>query len=314
MAGSNQQSSLLGKIAAYTEILDKDPQSTIFVSLSEAYRKMGMLDDARTVAESGLEHHTDFTPAHIVLARIFCQQGDHQASANHFERALELDSASLSALVGYARLKILTGDEDAARPLLLEARKQSPADPVINKLLLSLPEPQPVEVIPQVEIVVEPEPEEVESEESSSQSTLVSATLAELYLGQGLEAQALEMFRQLSEQSPNNLELRRKIRDLEDKLTGSEVEATETDAISQPVENPDLIPEPAISIQGSPAGDKRESEAVATSTDVHSALTTDGDDSTAPIDSAEPVPSINLAKIDRLNQWLESVQQRRRDV
>ncbi len=34
MTEQNQQSLLLGKIAAYTEILVKDPNSTIFVSLA----------------------------------------------------------------------------------------------------------------------------------------------------------------------------------------------------------------------------------------------------------------------------------------
>ena len=76
MTEQNQQSSLLGNIAAYTEILAKDPNSTIFVSLSEAYRKMGMLDDARDVIKRGLINNPEYAPAHIDLARILCQQGD----------------------------------------------------------------------------------------------------------------------------------------------------------------------------------------------------------------------------------------------
>ena len=68
MTEQNQQSSLLGKVAAYTEILAKDPDSTIFVSLSEAYRKMGMLDEAKDVAERGLKKNPQFSPAYIVLA------------------------------------------------------------------------------------------------------------------------------------------------------------------------------------------------------------------------------------------------------
>ena len=140
MTDQNKQSLLLGKIAAYTEILVKDPSSTIFVSLAETYRKMGMLEDARQIIEKGLSVHPDFGPAQIVLGRVLCQLDDFDGSVAAFERALELDQDSLAALVGYARVQILLGNEVAARQLLLRARKLSPADPVINKLLLSLPE------------------------------------------------------------------------------------------------------------------------------------------------------------------------------
>ena len=96
----NQQNPLWGKIAAYTEILTADPHSTIFVSLSESYRKLGMLDEAQSVASEGLTHLPDYAPGHVVMARIKCQQGDMIASEAAFKRALEIDPDSLAALVG----------------------------------------------------------------------------------------------------------------------------------------------------------------------------------------------------------------------
>ena len=54
MANLEQTASLLGKIAGYIEILSKDPHSTAFVSLAEAYRQMGLLDDALEVVEKGV--------------------------------------------------------------------------------------------------------------------------------------------------------------------------------------------------------------------------------------------------------------------
>lgn len=212
MTDQNQQSLLLGKIAAYTEILVKDPNSTIFVSLAETYRKMGMFEDSRQIISKGLELHPDFSPAHIVLARILCQLEDLGGSVAAFDRALELDEENLAALVGYARVQILLGEAMVARDLLLKARQLSPADPVINKLLLSLPDV--------IDAVVESSSEvETQSiEPVNSPKVLVSSTLAELYMVQGLTEKALDLFQRLSTQNPDDLTLRRRVKELEGQL------------------------------------------------------------------------------------------------
>jgi len=221
MTEQNQQSLLLGKIAAYTEILVKDPSSTIFISLAETYRKMGMFADARQIIYKGLDLHPDVSPAYIVLARTLCQLEACDGAVVAFEHALELDQDSLAALVGYARVQILLGDEVVARQLLLRAREISPADPVINKLLLSLPEEDVISAEPldapvsQSDEALEPAP------------VLVSATLAELYLVQGLTEKALDLFQQLSVQNPDDLTLRRKVKELEGQLRQKNQDGTE---------------------------------------------------------------------------------------
>ena len=219
MTDQNMQSLLLGKIAAYTEILVKDPSSTIFVSLAETYRKMGMFEDARQIIQKGLELHPDFGPAHIVLGRVLCQLDDFDGSVSAFSRALELDSESLAALVGYARVQILLGDEIAARELLLHARELSPADPVINKLLLSLPEDCPVFNVAE-EIVEEKVAPAAEA------TPLISTTLADLYLEQGLTAKALDIYQKLSRENPDDLTLRRRLKEVEALLTAGPVTTT----------------------------------------------------------------------------------------
>jgi len=292
MTEQNLRSSLLGKIAAYTEILAKDPQSTIFVSLGETYRKLGMLDDARQVIENGLESHTDFSPAHTVQARILCQQGDYQASSAAFERALDLDQESLAALVGYARLNILQGNEVKAREILLTARALSPADPVINKLLLSLPaEQEPVE-----------EPVEEDENQAAIQTPLASATLAELYLKQGLENQALEIYRQLSIKDPNNLVLRRQIRDLEERLDDTDVVGDIVTPAEDQQEQPEFEKESEIDTDG--IAEHLQLADVETSDPVESLVTLQSGTTT---DDESRV-------LNTLNRWLASIQQRRSDV
>ncbi len=221
MTEQNQQSLLLGKIAAYTEILVKDPSSTIFVSLAETYRKMGMYDDARQIISRGMLLHADFSPAYIVLARILCQLEDFAGSVAAFDRALELDSDNLAALVGYSRVQILLGNEAFARELLLKARNLSPADPIINKLLLSLPEVFDLE-----EPLVE-ESSEVADEVVPEAVELVSPTLAELYLAQGLTEKSLNIYQQLSDRNPDDLTFRRKVKELEVLLTDNKTEVSD---------------------------------------------------------------------------------------
>ena len=267
------ENSLLGKIAAYTEILAKDPRSTIFVSLSEAYRKMGMLSEACNIAENGLASLPDYCPGHVVLARIRCQQGDLRASEVSFVRALEIDPQSLAALVGFSRICLLQERHAEARSLLLKARELSPADPVINKLLLSLPEE--VERLPPASSDIKRA--EVDAEASSVQSVeepVETVTLAELYLKQGLADKALGIYRNLLARDPDNLELRRRIRDLE--------------SPAFPDEGMKIAPSSSES-----------------SVDIAAEPQSVSDD----IQSSEELPVI-----DRLNRLLVSIQKRRGDV
>jgi len=322
MTEKNQQNSLLGKIAAYTEILSKDPESTIFVSLSEAYRKMGMLDDARNVVEKGLKGHSDFSPAHIVLGRILCQQGEYADSESAFQKALEYDAESLAALVGFARLTILLGKENEGRELLLRARELSPADPVINKLLLSLPEKKSEEFVPDEAVTAEDAVQEIEEEPATEAaleveeepveddaseelvSNLASPTLAELYLKQGLAQQALDVYRQLSNDDPDNFQFRLKIRDLEDKLISGPVsedvdivepEATESEEVVTATESS----EPSIDDPDEPSDLSLGSEELAS---VDSVVTDDFQE------------NADDAVIVTLNRWLDSIQRRRENV
>lgn len=284
MSDQNQQSTLLGKIAAYTEILVKDPKSTIFVSLAETYRKMGMFEDSRQIIEKGLELHPDFSPAHIVLARVQCQLENFDASEEAFKHALSIDPDSLAALVGYARVKILLGHEDEARELLLCARELSPADPVINKLLLSLPQ----------EGTNSDGSEETEAADEST-APLISQTLAELYLKQGLKEDALNVYHELLIKSPDDLALRRKIKDIENEL--SELEDAELDppmpdqVDDMESSDEDLLEPPADSSEPSP-----EKAEVNNSTQKADTQNTD-----------EIV-------LDVLNQWLMRIEQRRKHV
>jgi len=286
MIEHNQQSLLLGKIAAYTEILVKDPSSTIFISLAETYRKMGMFDDARQIISRGLELHPDVSPAYIVLARTLCQLEDFSGSVVAFQQALELDSENLAALVGYARVQILLGDEVAARELLLKARALSSADPVINKLLLSLPEENVAAELSDAQ------PDQSDETEENS-SPLVSSTLAELYLVQGLTAKALDLFQRLSALNPDDLLFRRKVKELETQLDEENQHGTETsDDIESVLEDSAQVVVAEIEVPFQQPAEPEIEVVVSVSVNSLSADTT----------------------LSTLNRWLSNIQQRRGNV
>ncbi len=291
MIEQNQQSLLLGKIAAYTEILVKDPSSTIFISLAETYRKMGMFDDARQIISKGLDLHPDVSAAYIVLARILCQLEDFDGSVAAFEQALEFDQDNLAALVGYARVQILLGDEEAARQLLLSARSLSPADPVINKLLLSLPDEEDSKDEEPIALV------EQSAESVEKTSPLVSSTLAELYLVQGLTAKALDLFQRLSIQNPDDLSFRRRVKELESQLLeeGQHGNEGSDGVVSELQENLSSVPEDSVEEVGVAVQSQPELETEVIVPDSQESL------------SDDPV-------LSTLNRWLSNIQQRRENV
>jgi len=271
MSEQNQQSVLLGKIAAYTGILVKDPGSTIFVSLAETYRKLGVYDDARQIIAKGIKSHPDFAPAYVVLGRVLCQLDNFDDSIEAFSRALELACDSLAALVGFARVQILLGNEVEARELLLKARQLSPADAIINKLLLSLPQMDGQ--------VGEQEEKSGFDDDQGEVSELASPTLAALYQLQGLSEKALIVYQQLSDQDPDNLDLRRKIKELEGELQLNNNLDNGGDSIITP-----LIP--------SESGSIRIEDSVAVTDDDFAGETV----------------------LDTLNRWLNNIQLRRENV
>lgn len=286
MSDQNQQATLLGKIAAYTEILVKDSKSTIFVSLAETYRKMGMFEDSRQIIVRGLELHPDFSPAHIVLARVLCQLEDFEASEIAFQRALGIDPESLAALVGYARVKILLGQEDEARDLLLRARHLSPADPVINKLLLSLPNTD----IAKDEVEVDEEPE------APPAAPLISQTLGDLYLKQGLKEDALKVYQELLSQNPDDLALRRKIKELESDFSSAEAIDGEADSVETR----------STSFGSSEPSD----EEIADFDEGFSTVQSEDDSSL----TASVPENADQKVLDTLNQWLLNIEQGRGHV
>ena len=201
-------SSLIGKISSYLQIVSKDPHSTAFVPLAEAFRQIGLLDDALEAALLGTGMLPHFSPGFATLGRIFGQMGRIDEAMSAYARAISIDRQSQSALVGLARLHLVRGERDQARRILLQAAEFHPEDEMIANMLIALDLPRPwgdkpvaaAAIVPPPVAVVEEEPPAVDA----SVEPIPTATLAEIYAKQGLVDQAVRVYEEILRQDPAN--------------------------------------------------------------------------------------------------------------
>lgn len=93
---------------------ERDPEGRAFAPLADAYRRKGDLDEAGSLVEDGLARLPEFTPGHLVAARIGRAQGDLEGARAALDRVLELDGQNVLALLERAELARDTGDPEGA--------------------------------------------------------------------------------------------------------------------------------------------------------------------------------------------------------
>lgn len=71
MVVKKNQSALLAK---YFSMYKKNPRSRVFAPLAEAFRKLGMIDDAMKILREGIKFHPSYTLGYIVLAHCYYDQ------------------------------------------------------------------------------------------------------------------------------------------------------------------------------------------------------------------------------------------------
>lgn len=77
--GKKSHNSLLTK---YSLQYEKNPRSRVFAPLSEAYRKLGMYDEALKVLKKGIKFHPGYTLGYIVLANCYYDQEQYEFAYN----------------------------------------------------------------------------------------------------------------------------------------------------------------------------------------------------------------------------------------
>ena len=239
MTTASTGGSLIGKIGSYLQIITKDPSSTAFVPLAEAYRQIGLLDDALEAARFGTEMLPHFSPGFSTMGRILGQMGRLDESLSAYSRALSIDRQSQAALVGLSRLHLVRGERDQAQKILQQAKEFHPDDEKISDMLVALDLPRPWANIKQASKAQEQGP----SHESAPGEPIATATLAEIYVKQGLLDKALEVYQGILAQSPENESARKRIMRLQEML-GVDVKPAAEDV--QVPEEPLQEPSPVV--------------------------------------------------------------------
>lgn len=222
MTKANSGGSLIGKIGSYLQIVAKDPSSTAFVPLAEAYRQVGLLDDALEATRLGTKRLPHFSPGFSAMGRILGQMGRIDEAMEAYDKALSIDPESESALVGLARLHLIRGDRDQARKILAEAKRSHPGEDRISDMLKALDLPRPWEQIKQAPsaVALTATTETVVDEQGEP---IPTATLAEIYARQGLTDKAIKIYNEILEKNPGNSNAQERLLQLQSKA-GSELQ------------------------------------------------------------------------------------------
>jgi tetratricopeptide (TPR) repeat protein len=238
MTTANSGGSLIGKIGSYLQIVAKDPSSTAFVPLAEAYRQVGLLDDALEATRLGTKMLPHFSPGFSAMGRILGQMGRIEEAMDAYAKALSIDRQSQAAQVGLARLHLIRGERDEARRILAQAQESHPGDDKVSDMLKALDLPRPWEQIKQVPQVKEPTaPTETTVDEADeTDEPIPTATLAEIYVKQGLTDKAIKIYNEILDKNPGNSDAQERILQLQ-KEAGSEAQsgqAPESEVAAEP--------------------------------------------------------------------------------
>lgn len=84
-------------IERYQLLLQKDPKSQVFAPLTEAYRKMGLLEEAFRIAVRGVQFNPNFGGGRIALAKVFLDRDNAGGALDELEKAVDLSPDNILA-------------------------------------------------------------------------------------------------------------------------------------------------------------------------------------------------------------------------
>jgi tetratricopeptide (TPR) repeat protein len=142
-----QRARFEGAVAAYREVLARDPQSsTVHRGLGAALLALGNLDEAGRELETSVRLAPRSLESRLLLGRQRLSAGDEQAARDAFQAAREIDPArSRRLLEGLARAR--PGDPSALRDLALfeivEGRRKEAIAALEQAMALTPPQDLP---------------------------------------------------------------------------------------------------------------------------------------------------------------------------
>jgi tetratricopeptide (TPR) repeat protein len=125
------------KIEEYQMILLKNPRSPVFAALAEAYRKMGLLDEALEVTRKGIKHNPEFVSGLVAHAKILYELKEFTTALKVLSKAHRLKPENILALrlLGhcYMKLKMYPEALKAHKKLLIVHADDSAAQSFVKR-------------------------------------------------------------------------------------------------------------------------------------------------------------------------------------
>lgn len=84
-------------IEKYQEILRKDPNSQVFAALADAYRELGLIDQAEKVARHGIQRHPSYVSGFVALGRILMAKESWKDAEFSLSKATSLSPENILA-------------------------------------------------------------------------------------------------------------------------------------------------------------------------------------------------------------------------
>jgi tetratricopeptide (TPR) repeat protein len=125
------------EIQRFEDMLAADPRSLSFAPLAELYRKLGLIDDAISVAKKGCDLHPDFPGGFLALGAACFDKGLKDQARPALERAVALNPENLSAQKLLGQLYVEQGEIALAQRALEQVLQQNPDDAESALLLRS---------------------------------------------------------------------------------------------------------------------------------------------------------------------------------
>lgn len=75
----------------------KNPRSRVFAALGEAYRKLGLIEEAHRICAQGVALHPEFVSGRVAFAKVLLEKKAYEEALTHLEKASKLASDNLLA-------------------------------------------------------------------------------------------------------------------------------------------------------------------------------------------------------------------------
>ncbi|MFO7259615.1 MAG: tetratricopeptide repeat protein [bacterium] len=118
-----------------SEEVARDPGSSSFLPLAEAYRRMGKTQAALRVCLRGLERSPGHVGGHLLLARLYLELGDRERAADEWAVVVRIDPDNFDAHRGLGFFHLERGELSAARRHLERAARIRPGEPTVREAL-----------------------------------------------------------------------------------------------------------------------------------------------------------------------------------